>query len=549
MSPQPDIEERPLQETPPAPAGRGARAGDSVSEGRLTLIVAGLLLLSLLAQWPAGGVADWRQFAFYDPGTTLKGDLLLQKGYVPSVDFGYTHGLLSLMFGRAGFAVLGATWRAFLLLTLLTEMAMAWGLARLFIATRLARRKASLLFVLLALPMAIQPAYLTLTHPLEAMLILLALAEQAEGKKPRALALMTVCLFVKPSMAYVYGLVLLVLIVWERRARMRDVLRDIAPAGMVLGALMATLALRFGWMPVFRTLLPLTGARTYAATGFGFFSARTRDELWWPADKSWLIVGPGGVYLIAVGAGVIGAVGYAAGRIMRRPAAEPDGHGGVVPASAMGAPVNGQLLVTLALLHSAFLLAFYGFSGSWTYYAYMPVLALPLAVAVFVQRRRTAVFVALAVLMGLSYGVRLAGCWISWSNKTPMAAAGPGAMPGLWREPDEYAAWNSVLKICGSRPTLVLTNGYLADLPPNISMPDAWFPEPGIPTTREIARIQQQVDQAEYIVLFGHLASEGVELWTSGEFQSRRGQFEEVRTFTSARQPGTPLFVLLQRRK
>ena len=34
------------------------------------------------------------------------------------------------------------------------------------------------------------------------------------GEKPR-LALTTICLFVKPSMAYVYGFLLVVLIVWE----------------------------------------------------------------------------------------------------------------------------------------------------------------------------------------------------------------------------------------------------------------------------------------------------------------------------------------------
>ena len=67
-------------------------------------------------------------------------------------------------------------------MTLLLEMGMAWGLARILVATGMAAAVAVLLLVLVGLPMAVMPAYLTLTHPLEAMLILLALAAQAEGE-------------------------------------------------------------------------------------------------------------------------------------------------------------------------------------------------------------------------------------------------------------------------------------------------------------------------------------------------------------------------------
>ncbi len=61
--------------------------------GWLLLMVAVNFILRL----PTWRSADWGQFAFYDPGTVLKGDMLLSKGYVPTVDFGYTHGLLSLL--------------------------------------------------------------------------------------------------------------------------------------------------------------------------------------------------------------------------------------------------------------------------------------------------------------------------------------------------------------------------------------------------------------------------------------------------------------------
>ncbi len=515
---------------------------DKLTVGRLTGVIAAILLASFLAQWPTQQVADWKLFSFYDPGTILKGDWLLAKGLVPTVDFGYTHGLVGLLYGRVGFALLGRTPWAFLALTLLVELGMAWGLARILVATGMARRWPVLLLVLIGLPMAVMPAYLTLTHPLEGMLILLALAAQAEGAavrkwgtgggKAKALVLMTVCLFVKPSMAYVYGFLLVVLIVWEERGRLGRIVWTMLPAAVAMAVMCVLLGMRFGWMPVVRTVLPFTGAKTYATTGFGFFKAS--GQAFWMPEHLWMYVAtPVGIFLVAALACAAGG-GLGLGKVLRRPTV------GGMTAESMATRRNWELLLTIGFLHTAFLLGFYGWMGSWTYYSYLPVLGLALfGLLVFEKlRMQVRVFVGLTGLMVLSHRELVGRVYDGWFHKTPVATAGPGAEPGLWRYSLDYDQWMQALAEVKDKPAVVMTNGFLFDLPENIEMPAAWFPEPGIPTASEIMRVKRQVADADYVILWNEYG-EGVghpdlSLWGSEEFAPERGEFREVLTTAQA---------------
>ncbi len=341
----------------------------------LTGVVALLLLINFLLRLPTVQVADWGQFAFYDPGTVIKGDMLLAKGYIPTVDFGYTHGLLSLLYGRVGFAILRRTPASYLVFTMLTELVMAWAIARIFIALRVPR--AAFFFFIFALPLAIMPAYLTLTHPLEAMCILLALAAQAEGKPAHSLALMTVCIFIKPSMAYVYGFLLLLLILWKTRAGLQNFLGEIFPACIILILLFTSLSLWVGVHPVISTLLPLTGAKTYASTGFGFFSNNGR-EFWLRSTLRDEFTTPAAIFLIAALAATTGAI-WSATVLLRNPEA--------VPCARPSRFRSHEMLLTVGILHTAFLLGFYGWTGSWTYYSYLPMLALTIAASLIPLRR------------------------------------------------------------------------------------------------------------------------------------------------------------------
>ncbi|HVS70595.1 MAG TPA: hypothetical protein VHQ47_05005 [Phycisphaerae bacterium] len=483
---------------------------------RLTSLIAAILLASFLFQLPTsltGGVADWQEFAFYDPGTVLKGDMLLAKGYIPTVDFGYTHGLLSLLYGRLGFALLGRSAWTFFALTLLCEFASAWAFARIALALRLSQP--ALILLLVGLPMAVLPAYLTLTHPLEAAIIALALAHHAEGKRARALWLLTLCLFVKPSMAYVYGALLVVIILAARNRR--TAARAFGGAALIALLLAAALALWTGPLPVFRTLLPLTGAKTYAATGFGFFNT-SGLALWW-RQPWWVYIGtPVGMVLL----GALVCAGSAFYAIWKLASARPR-------ATPEKAPLDThilrrrEILATVALLELAFLLGFYGWTGSWTYYSYLLVWALVLATEELVRVRRWRWLPAtLAVLLVLSYCELVAVAINGWTAKERPPAAG-----GLWVYPQLWQDWQNALAAAHGQPTLIMTNGWPPDLPPNAQLPDTWFPELGIPTAREIERVRRQVAHAQYAIRW-HAYQDFEDVWNEARLARERAAFVPV---------------------
>ena len=482
-------------------------------------LIALVLLVSFVAQVRGPKVADWSLFSFYDPGTTLKGDMLLAKGYVPTVDFGYTHGLVSLLVGRAGFAVLGRTPRAYFLLTLGLEMVMAWPLARLLIALRLGR--GGILIFLISLPIAIMPVYLTLTHPLEALLLLLALADHAEGRRSRALAILTLCIFVKPSMAYVYGLVLVGLIVLSEiqnsefriqnwGERIWGIGKQLLPAAAVMTVCFAGLSVWYGTGPVIHTMLPITGAKTYASTGFGFLQPSGRS-FWIQPEILKYVRTSLGVWLMIVAVSIPAMIS-AAWQIVLGPKHSAQGVGNSSPLS-----MRVELLFVFCALHLAFLFGFYGWPGSWTYYSYLPMLTLALLVSMVPLRRWAW---AILVLLLLAAHVELAGTVMSdWTKKQETPA-------GLWVENEMLAEWDMVKATVAGKQALVMTNGWPADLPANMEMPDAWFPEPGIPTAREIARIQKQIERADCVVLWQHYHTEKVDTWDLPEYAALRPGFK-----------------------
>jgi hypothetical protein len=195
-----------------------------------------------------------------------------------------------------------------------------------------------------------------------------------------------------------------------------------------------------------------------------------------------------------------------------------------------------ELLFTIGFLHIAFLAGFYGWKGSWTYYSYLPVLGLALFAKLVAPSRtaRIVSFWVLAALMLLSHAMLLGTSWDAWNSKSP-SGDGPGAAPGLWRYPFQFAAWQSVVQWIGNRRTVIMTNGYLFNLSPTMQMPDAWFPEPGIPTASEIERVRNQVDHADCVVLCNEYGEDAnhehpdLRLWSFKEFEPERREFEVVK--------------------
>ncbi|HEY2526200.1 MAG TPA: hypothetical protein VGI29_14150, partial [Candidatus Binataceae bacterium] len=151
--------------------------------------------------------------AFGDRGDFLSIAYLVGHGSRPAIDFGYHWGLLPIMLAQAWFALFGATAQANEAIMVVCALMVAIGMARMAAALRLGAPGIGLL--MLAMPFAF-PTF-TLTYALEAALLSNALAEQAARRRSSALALATASCFVNPSMAYLYGFVLVLGLLWESR--------------------------------------------------------------------------------------------------------------------------------------------------------------------------------------------------------------------------------------------------------------------------------------------------------------------------------------------
>ena len=152
----------------------------------------------------------------------------------------------------------------------------AWGMARFARYNRVGLVGFTL--ILLAIPDLLLVTYIGLVQSLEQALLVNALAEQARGRRGTALALLTACCFVKPSLAVVQGFAVVIAIAVNlRRAKRSAYISTLGPAVFTAVISASLLAATFGYVPLCRTILPQTGMAVYQLAGFGFFRGIGRN--------------------------------------------------------------------------------------------------------------------------------------------------------------------------------------------------------------------------------------------------------------------------------
>jgi hypothetical protein len=441
----------------------------------IAVFMAESLALALL-QLPLN--LDFGSFVLLDQGTNLTVQKLMDRGLVPTVDFGYQYGLLPLLIGRSWFILLGRTPEAYAAAMLMFDLLIAWGLARCAYALRAG--PVGIILILFTMLATTLGSYINLAHACEATLICHALADHANGRRPRALALLTACLFAKPVMAYLYGFLLVLLIV--RRGGILGLMRA-APAAIASGALLLTgFAAWFGLEPTIQTLLPLRGAEAYRFLNYGFFFGIGR-AFWLPqgvTPRHYLFT-PAGHYL--VGSVVMVAAAIASTwRLLRRPAAMDD--------------INAEIIACCGIMHLSFLTMFYGAWASWTYYYYILIIGL---VAVAARGRRAAILIALVAAAALAgYKDSVTNIKHQWLHKISTADT-----YGLWAYADAREEWRQVKEILKDKPASFIANngGCLEMFEPQFADAEDVFLTPGWPIDTELQRKVQQITRAEVVVI------------------------------------------------
>jgi hypothetical protein len=349
-----------------------------------------------------------------------------------------------------------------------------------------------------ALPDLLQSSTIVLVHALEPALLVHALAFQARRRRGVALALVTADLFVKPAMAYLYGLLLVTAVALDRAcpARRPRVLAPALATGMLLAAVLGAV---YGFAPLVRTLVPGAGLEVYRLNHYGFF--RGAGRAFWDL--------PGGTlrdYLrYEVGAWLAGSVVLVVGgldalwRLARGRGDRAD-----------------EVVATCAMLHAGFVTLFFGNRVSWAYYYVVLVAGLAAMARRGASWRdwRTLAVGLVAALTLLGGKVKLETTARLWRTDTPTSSTF-----GLWASPAERDEWLTVLDLgLRHRPCALLARieGASALAPAVFLRPETAYLVPGHPVPAEVTRKARQLALAETVVRVrprGDPARGGYERW------------------------------------
>ncbi len=449
-------------------------------------------------------------FAFNDAGANLTAQYLIDHGYRPAIDFGYHYGLLGLAVARLWFKIVGRSPLSYEIAMWCVDVLVVLALARLIGSLRAGMTAVGTAAV--AMPLVAWSGYQNFAHALEATLLSFALAEHARGNRRRALLLTTACVFAKPSMAYLYGLALLLLTLLqlkrERRLTVEALVRELLPAATTAVGLGFILAAAFGPRALALTILPLSGNRAYRIQGFGFFKA---GRAFWSSNSvSYYVESIAGFWLVAVM--LLSAAGVVAGwRIYKN-------HPG-----ARRRRMGAELAASCAFLNLCFVTLFWGNQWTWSYYAFVLVIGLCAVTTLGPLWRRAVLMTALLVpLTKVSRRVALA--FPSSPAATTQTEVGSGlplsspetsfnydhwfrssptpATANLWAPPDEGREWTYVLRTIGLSKATMLTKDGCADLlSDRFSGPVSLYLFEGLSLPAEVDRKADQLDKSSLVVI------------------------------------------------
>ena len=419
------------------------------------------------------------RFAFFDYGANLTLQYLISAGYRPAIDFGYHYGLLAVLIGRAWFGCLGATPSAYQWAMLTGAILFAWALARIFAGRKIGASGLALLIV--SFGVAFQSSYPNLAHCVEAVILAHALAAQVRGSYRSALALATIAVFDKPSMGYLFGALLLLLIVLEvcrPSGTVRDFIAAVIPAAVIFGVLSMVLIAVYGARSLFLTIVPIEGGSLYRSMHFGFIHGPGR-HLWNPEGGlvPYFLDIPGfwmasTLYLVA--AAIVQATSYFRGKRVL---------------------CTGEVIITCAILHLAFVFLFFGSAASWIYYSYLLAIGCGLATEMGRTWRRLAVL--LCVLALLSWFSTASIIYRQWKTTSPNTETA-----GLWSLPGEAIEWNRVVGMARQEKMVAVdTKGAVELMYPEFGKPVSLFLDPGLMTKQDIARKAAQLSAASEFVV------------------------------------------------
>jgi hypothetical protein len=420
------------------------------------------------------------RFAIFDSGGELAIQNLISRGYRPSVDFGYLYGLLPLLVGRIWYGLTGLSPETFRIQVMACMIFTAWGMARFARDYRVGLVGFAL--IILAIPDLLLVTYIGLAQTLEQALLVNALAEQARGRRGTALALLTACCFVKPSLAVVQGLAVVIAVAISlRRAERSAYVSAMGPAVLTAVTVATLLSATFGYVPLCRTILPRTGMEIYRLAGFGFFRGIGRN--FWALPHASLrdyFRYELGFWMLGTALLMSGALA-AVWRLARAKSSTYQAY-------------SDEICVTCAAVHLGFVVLIFGHRGTWFYS--LPMLILGLASLANRGSGHRSLLWILAVLLLISDRSKAVDIIHRWKTE----AAAPVTL-NLWVDQDEQAEWAQALQLSrGKQPVLFAMCEGGALLIPGFAAPITGYLVPGNALPIEVRHKVTQLSAASIII-------------------------------------------------
>jgi hypothetical protein len=425
-------------------------------------------------------------FAFADRGSWLTVVALAEQGRRPAIDFGYTYGLLPIWLSSGWFHLWGATPHAYQTANVIVSLTMGWAIAR--IVRSLHSSLAEIALAIVALPFAVQSSYPSIAHLIEAALLCNAIAEHAAGRRSSALVLAAAACFAKPSMGYVYGLILIILIARDlnRRGQLSANQADWSAIGrrllpaVAVTLIFGTIALIVnGPASLISTILPISGVKHYAIFDYGFFRGRGR-YFWYGVPLSYVFGSVEAFWFAASGWLIVRAIASVP-RLLR---IDRD----------RAATVRDEIVVAAAIMHVLFVAIFFAGPNSWSSYSYILVIG---ALAACANGRRGMIAVlGLTLLAATGQTGAILGGWLSWKQRAPDPVSA-----GLWATAETRAEWQQVLDaLGGKRAAIVSPQGAVPILFPEFERTEYAYLLAGVTRPEEIATAKREFAEAPVIV-------------------------------------------------
>jgi hypothetical protein len=446
-----------------------------------------IFIIRVVLEWPMA--LAFPNFAFRDTGSFAYLNHLLDLGLRPSVDFGFSYGLLGLLLQRISFAIFGSghwTTLGFTGLYLVAIMIFWWLLARELGFSWL---NFAILLGLVELIVGLTFSGPSPAHELQRALLVYSLLLALKSRLPSALVVAALAALAIPSLPIILiGLLSAVIVIqwWQSpQRRFRSLAAQFAPAVVVYGLGVLTFVVVFGRRSAIASLLPTQGMALYHAMNFGFFAPYGLGS----GRTFWLPVHPTFAYYLFTKVGiwlfcsvllvVFGAVSLL--QMLRNKKA-----------------TDIPLFVFLCCaLHLFFIFRAFGGPLSSQYYEYILVAGVLAGVSGLTKGRLRIGLGCFILFFGLLGNrnelMNLRFPWKAWHPSVETA--------GLYAPNDFKREWSPILRLADSNNLLLLSYGTgVSSKFPQVKTPHTWFLLPGIVIPPEDAYVLDQIKKSNVVV-------------------------------------------------